>query len=285
MISVQEILTSIDIGLIFGIVAVGIYLTFRTINFADLTCDGSFVLGAAVSSVLVKYGTNPYIALFVSLIAGGIIGLCTGILHVKVKISDLLSGIIVAFILYSINLRIMGNAPNITFMDNESVFSGRDTTLTLAGITFFTIAALISLLFSGFGLKLRSTGYNRKFGPIIGINIKSMIIIGLMLSNSMIALGGGLFSQYQGFCDISEGTGTLVSGLASVVIGEKVLQFKKEPLLILSCIVGSIIYRIFINIALNSDVFGIKTSDINLVTGFMIISIIAARRMKKNDCA
>ncbi|MDR1475172.1 MAG: hypothetical protein LBI30_01465 [Holosporales bacterium] len=268
IISPQELLTCFEIGIIFGSVAVGVYLTFRTINFADLTCDGSFVLGAAVSAVLIKNGVDPYLSLFCSVLLGGVAGLLTGILNVKFGITDLLSGIIVAFMLYSVNLRVMGNSPNITFVSSENTFL----------ITFPLALCLICLLSSGFGLKLRAIGYNKQFALTVGTNVELMTIIGLMLSNAMISLGGGLFSQYQGFCDVSQGVGALVTGLASVVIGEKVLPFKKEPFIVLSCIAGSILYRVFINIALHSDLLAIRTQDFNLITGVIIILIMIKRK-------
>ncbi|MDR0942515.1 MAG: hypothetical protein LBM19_02795 [Holosporales bacterium] len=286
MLNAQELLTSLDVGLIFGVVAIGIYLTFRTINFADLTCDGSFVFGAAVTAVLVKQGFNPYFALVVSSAAGVVAGFLTGILHVKFKISDLLSGIIVAFMLYSINLRIMGDSPNITFIDEattfSNAFSNRNTTLTIATLIAPIALSLIYLLFSGFGLRLRAVGYNKQLASINGTNVKLTTIVGLMISNAIISLGGGMFSQYQGFCDISQGTGTLVAGLASVVIGEKILPFRREPLIILSCVVGSVLYRIFINMALHSDILGVKTQDVNLITGITIIAIMVIKRRKQN---
>ncbi|MDR1032319.1 MAG: hypothetical protein LBL30_04355 [Holosporales bacterium] len=268
IIPLQELITSAEIGLIFGSVAIGIYLTFRTINFADLTCDGSFVLGAAVAAVLARNGFDPYLALFCSALLGGLAGLLTGVLNVKFGISDLLSGIIVAFMLYSINLRVMGSAPNVTF--------------EAYGNTLFVVAplalGLMFLLASGFGLKLRAVGYSQQFALTFGTNVGLMTIVGLMLSNAMISLGGGLFSQYQGFCDVSQGVGTLVTGLASVVIGEKVIPFKKAPYLIISCVVGSILYRVFISIALHSNLLGIKTQDLNLITGLLIVLIMLPRQ-------
>ncbi|MDR0744860.1 MAG: hypothetical protein LBE97_02815 [Holosporales bacterium] len=280
MIGMQEILTSLNIGLIFGIVAIGIFLTFRTINFADMTCDGSFVLGASVSAVLIKYDVNPYIALVTSFISGGIAGFCTGILNVKFRIADLLSGIIIAFMLYSINLRIMEDAPNITLIDKTTIFENDTQSFVATAIILFLILGVVFMLFSKFGLKLRAVGYNQRFASISGININFMKIAGLMISNALIATGGGLFTNYQGFCDISGGIGTLVCGLASVIIGERILRFKKEPLFILSCVIGSIIYRIFINIALHGDILGIKTQDINLITGGLIIAIIIMKKGK-----
>jgi putative ABC transport system permease protein len=280
MMSLQELLTSIEVGFIFGSVAIGIYLTFRTINFTDLTCDGSFVLGASVSAVLIKCGMNPYLSLLISFVSGGIAGLSTGILNIKFKITDLLSGIIVAFMLYSVNLRVLGNSPNITFVDCPTVFSSGNT--ILLAMLVMVLLSLIYLLSSGFGLKLRAIGYNKQFALTSGINVKLMTIIGLMLSNAMISFGGGLFSQYQGFCDASQGTGTLVIGLASVVLGERILLFRREPLLILSCIAGSILYRILIGLALHSDVLGIGTQDLNLITGAIIILIMLTKRRTKN---
>jgi putative ABC transport system permease protein len=175
----------------------------------------------------------------------------------------------------------MGNSPNITFVDCPTVFSSGAPMLSTI-ILIMVLLSLIYLLSSGFGLRLRAIGYNKQFALNSGINVKLMTIIGLMLSNAMISFGGGLFSQYQGFCDASQGTGTLVIGLASVVIGERILSFKKEPLLILSCIVGSILYRILIGIALHSDVLGIGTQDLNLITGAIIILIMLTKGERKN---
>ncbi|MDR1475750.1 MAG: hypothetical protein LBI20_00315 [Holosporales bacterium] len=282
MIAIQEILTSIDVGLIFGIVAIGIYLTFRTINFADLTCDGSFALGASVSATLIVNGANPYLASIISLISGGIAGLLTGILNIKFKIADLLSGIIIAFMLYSVNLRIMGNSPNITFAESDSIFASSCVSFTIFSIILCLTLIIVYLLFSRFGLRLRAIGYNKQFAAISGININSMTIAGVSSSNALIALGGSLFSQYQGFCDISQGFGTLVIGLTSVVIGEKIFSFKKEPLLIFSCVLGSILYRIFINVALHGNSLGIGTQDLNLITGLITIVAMLIRKKYKN---
>ncbi|MDR2598254.1 MAG: hypothetical protein LBC25_00810 [Holosporales bacterium] len=282
MIAMQEILTSIDVGLIFGVVSIGIYLTFRTINFADLTCDGSFALGSAVSATLIVNGVNPYLASVVSLVSGGAAGFLTGILNIKFKIADLLAGIIVAFMLYSVNLRIMNNAPNITLADEGVLFPGTNTSLAIFTIILFLVLIIVYLLFSRFGLKLRAVGYNRQFAVISGINTNLMTIAGVSISNALIALGGSLFSQYQGFCDISQGFGSLVIGLTSVIIGEKIFSFRKEPLIIVSCVFGSILYRVFINVALHGSTFGIGTQDLNLLTGFMTIGALLIRKRCRN---
>jgi putative ABC transport system permease protein len=175
----------------------------------------------------------------------------------------------------------MGNSPNITFVDSRTVFSG--STLTIFAMVAIPVLLVIGVLLSNFGLKLRAIGYNKKFAAISGINVRGMIVIGLILSNALIALGGSLFCQYQSFCDVSCGTGMLVVGLTSVVIGEKVLPFKKEAFIVASCVIGSVLYRIFISIALHSGVFGLKTQDLNLITGIVIVAVmVVKRRGRKN---
>ena len=160
----QEVIMTTDVGLIYGLVAVGVYLTFRTINFADMTCDGSFVFGSSVCATLIQGGASPGIAMLFATIAGGIAGLFTGILNVYCKISDLLSGIIVAFMLYSINLKVMGGMPNITLNDLEL---SMNSCAILAIIVPLTVL-LVYLLFTDFGLALRSIGYNKRFSEVMG---------------------------------------------------------------------------------------------------------------------
>ncbi|MDR2458624.1 MAG: hypothetical protein LBD43_00820 [Holosporales bacterium] len=271
MIGIQELLTSIEVGLILGIVAIGVFTTFKTINFADMTCDGSFVSGAAVTAVLIRGGINPYLAILASMIAGGIAGVLTAVLNVKYKIADLLAGIIVAYMLYSVNLMVMGNSPSVTFVDHRTIFS--DSSLPAVVVMTMLVTAVTCMMFSSFGLKLRAVGYNKQFATTHGIDVDKITILGLAMSNAMIASGGSIFSQFQGFSDVSGGFGMLVMGLASIIVGTNVLPFKREPLLILSCIAGSILYRLFINVALHSDALGIKTQNLNLVTGVIMIGI------------
>jgi putative ABC transport system permease protein len=281
MIGFEELIASLEIGLIYGIVAAGIYLTFRVINFPDLTCDGSFPFGAAVSAVMIQAGYDPYISVIFALVAGGLAGFLTGILNVYLKIEDLLAGIIVAFMLYSVNLRVMGSSPNITFVDANTIFTDGNVTLKIGLIVLFVAALLSYILITDFGLGLRSIGQNRQFASSCGINVKATTIIGLTLSNAMIGMCGSIFAQHQCFCDISQGVGCLVMGLASVIIGEKILRLGNIVYSIAACVVGSVIYRIFIAFAIHSDFFGFKTQDLNLVTGLMIIVVMASR---KNKC-
>lgn len=296
MLSFNELTVAVEIGVIYGLLALGVYLAFRTINFPDLTCDGSFVAGAAISSVIIKSGLNPFAGLFFAAIAGGMSGILTGILNIKLKIEDLLSGIIVAFMLYSINLRIMGTNPNISLVNEITLFNyGKPLTVgaVIACLLVFFIAYLLN---SDFGLGLRSIGQNKLFASANGVNVNAMIIFGLALSNALAGMCGAVFTQYQGFCDVSQGMGSLINGLASVIIGEKLLlklpkvkrthaagikerAFLKIFSVIFSCIIGSVAYRVFIAIAINSDIFHLKTQDLNLVAGLLIIFVM--RRRKK----
>jgi len=276
----NELLMSLEIGLIYGIVAIGIYYTFRIIDFPDLTCDGSFVLGMAVSSVLIKGGVSPAISLFIATIAGGLSGCVTGILNVYFKVTELLSGILVAFMLYSINLKVMGGLPNIAIITEKTLFSGSNTVALLALICAVVWGVTSYILVTDWGLALRSIGQNRWLAIMNGISVQNMTIIGLIISNALIGLSGGLFSQYQGFADIGAGAGTIIIALAAVMIGEKVFVFRSPFITIFGCIIGSVIYRLVISFALHGEIFGLETQDLNLVTGLMVIGIMNLRKRK-----
>nr|MBP9693969.1 hypothetical protein [Alphaproteobacteria bacterium] len=271
--SLNELLMSLDLGLIYGIIAIGIYLSFRILNFTDLTCDGSFVLGSATSSILIKLGFSPILAIMMSCLAGGCAGLVTAFLNLRFKINDLLSGILVAFMLYSLNLRIMGGQPNLVLFDNKTIFTGLNSLYILSIISISIILLIAYLLQTDFGLGLRSIGQNKRLAVNNGISIPKMTLIGLSLSNGLIAFGGGLFSQHQEFSDVGSGFGTIIIGLASIIIGEKCFQNRSLWVSILSCVFGSILYRLFISIALHSDALGLESSDLNLITGLLITSI------------
>jgi putative ABC transport system permease protein len=278
--TLSEIIMSLEIGLIYGIVAIGVYLAFRIIDFPDLTCDGSFVLGMAVSAILIKSGYGPWASLLISLIFGCIAGLITGILNVCFKVSNLLSGILVAFMLYSINLHVMGGVPNITLIDLNTIFTNVSVLAVLAVISIVICLLLGYLLVTDFGLALRSIGQNKKLAQNIGVNVQAATIIGLALSNGLIAFGGALFNQHQSFADVGSGVGTVIVGLASVMIGEKVLPYRSMLIQIISCLLGSIIYRLLIGFALHSEVLGLETQDLNLITGLMIIGIMYIPKFK-----
>ena len=283
MITLNELSMSLELGLIYAIVAMGIYITFRIINISDLSCDGSFVLGAATSSALIKAGMNPALALLIAVLAGGASGSITGFLITRLKISDLLSGILVAFMLYSINLKVMGGLPNIALIGQATVFSFSPSLILLPAIVFIVFAFLGYMLYTHFGLAFRSIGQNPLLAKTMGVNVRLMTMIGLILSNALISLSGGLLSQSQGFADVGSGIGTVIIGLASVIIGERLLPFRSIGVKLIACVLGSIVYRLLMSVALHSEILGLETQDMNLITGLLVIAIMTFSR-RRSEC-
>lgn len=273
MLASAELIKCLELGLLFGIVAIGIYLTFRVIDFPDLTCDGTFVLGSAVSAILVYKDVNPYIALILAIIAGGIAGCVTAILHSWLRVSSLLSGILVAFMLYSVNLDIMLGNPNIVLLGKHTIFQNCSPSYMLIAIVILLIFGLSYFLSTDFGLALKSIGQNKRLALNGGINVARFTLIGLALSNALVALGGALFTQVEGFGDITLGVGTIIFGLAAVMIGEKLLPYRHIAIALLACIAGSIIYRVLITLALHNEWIGLRTKDLNLVTGILVVLV------------
>lgn len=278
--SYEELIISFELGIIYGIVAIGIYITFRVIDFPDLSCDGSFVLGAAVSSVMMKYSYNPWIALLCGALAGAVAGGITSLIHIRFKISDLLSGILVAFMLYSINLKIMGGIPNISLIDKVTIFSSSNKVTLLIIMSLIISSSVAYILLTDWGLALRSISYNKRLALNVGVRINKLTAIALIASNALIAFSGGLFSQHQEFVDISQGNGTIIIGLAAVIIGERITKNNSIWVAVVSCVTGSIIYRIFISLALYSEMLGLQSQDLNLITGLLVIIIMIKKNVK-----
>jgi len=271
-------LGAIEIGLIFGLVALGVFLSFRIINFPDLTVDGSFPLGGAVAAALIVSGWNPFVATAVAMLAGALAGYLTAWLNVRLRIMQLLASILVMIALYSVNLRIMGK-PNVALINDPTVFSLvefggiPDYWLKPLVLLVIVIAAklLIDLFFaSEAGLAMRATGNNPRMARAQGISTDRLTVWGLALSNALVALAGALFVQTQGGADISMGIGTIVIGLAAVIIGETILPARSLVITTLACILGAVLYRFFIALALNSDFIGLKAQDLNLVTAVLV---------------
>ncbi len=271
-------LGAIEIGLIFGLVALGVFLSFRIINFPDLTVDGSFPLGGAVAAAMIVAGVNPFVATAAAIVAGAAAGYLTAWLNVKLKIMQLLASILVMIALYSVNLRIMGK-PNVALISEPTVFS----LVAIDGIPEFWLKPLLLLVIvvvakglidlffaSEAGLAMRATGGNPRMARAQGISTDRMTLWGLALSNALVALAGALFVQTQGGADISMGIGTIVIGLAAVIIGETILPARSLVLTTLACILGAVLYRFFIALALNSDFIGLKAQDLNLVTAVLV---------------
>jgi len=271
-------LGAIEIGLIFGLVALGVFLSFRIINFPDLTVDGSFPLGGAVSAALIVAGWNPFAATAAAIVAGGLSGYLTAWLNVRLRIMQLLASILVMIALYSVNLRIMGK-PNVALINDATVFSMLEfggmpdywlKPLVLLGVVM-AVKVLIDLFFaSEAGLAMRATGSNPRMARAQGISTDRLTVWGIALSNALVALAGALFAQSQGGADISMGIGTIVIGLAAVIIGETILPARSLVVTTLACVLGAVLYRFFIAVALNGDFIGLQAYDLNLVTAVLV---------------
>ncbi|HOV18246.1 ABC transporter permease [Ottowia sp.] len=271
-------LGSLEIGLIFALVALGVFISFRIVNFPDMTVDGSFPLGGAVAATLLVAGWNPITATAAAFVAGALAGFTTGWLHVKLKIMQLLAGILVMIALYSINLRVMGK-PNQPLLDTPTVFSAFSgeafpgpwvTPLVLLAITLVVKFALDWYFASEVGLAMRATGGNARMARSLGVSTDRLSLVALALSNGIVALAGALFAQSQGGADVSMGIGTIVIGLAAVIIGETILPGRSIAIATLGCIVGAVLYRMLIALGLNSDFIGLKAQDLNLVTAVLV---------------
>jgi putative ABC transport system permease protein len=269
---------AIEIGLIYGLVALGVLLSFRVLNFPDLTVDGSFPLGAAVAASAIVNGTNPYFATLLAILAGALAGLVTALLNVHFRILHLLASILTMIALFSINLRIMGR-PNVALLGEPTVltpFEGlgvRSMLLrpALVGIAVALVMLLLTrFLASDYGLALRATGANPRMARAQGIATGRAICLGMALSNALVALAGALFAQTNGFADITIGTGTIVVGLAAVIIGETLLPARRLGAAVVATVLGSILYRLAVAFALNAHVLGLEASDLNLVTAVLV---------------
>ena len=268
-----QITGAVELGLIYSLVAIGIFLSFRTLQFPDLTVDGSFPLGAGVSASLITLGWDPLIAIIVAMGAGALSGLVTALLSTRLKMLNLVAGIVTMTALYSINLRVMGG-PNIPLLGQKTVFSEYLTFLnplaTLALITLGMLALTYGFLSTQLGLAIRATGSNARMSRANGVNDHHMIWIGISFSNALVALSGALFTQVYGIADITSGTGTIVSGLAAVIIGEAILSSRKILPALLSCLLGAITYQLTIAMALNLGDFGMRSSDRNLISAILV---------------
>jgi len=273
---------AIEQGLAYGIAALGVFLTYRVLNFPDLTVDGSFVTGAAIASVLlVQYGVDPFTVLLVAFVAGGIAGLITGLLNTRLGITNLLAGVLTMIMLYSINLRIMGR-PNLSLLRVstatrvvDAAWSPLGSFSILAFIGILTIA--IKLLLDAFlrteiGFALRATGDSERMITAQGVNTKTMKLLGLALSNGLVALSGALVAQYSGFADVGMGLGTIVTGLAAVIIGGTLIRSSRVGWMTTSVLLGSLVYRIAVILALRYGyVIGFQASDLKLITSLLVI--------------
>ena len=282
-------LGAIEIGLIFGLVALGVYLSFRVVNFPDLTVDGSFPLGGAVAAALIVAGTDPFVATAAAVAAGAMAGWLTAYLNVRLRIMQLLASILVMIALYSVNLRIMGK-PNVALIAEPTVFTlpafAAVPEMWLKPLLLLVVVAVAKIgidayFASASGLAMRATGGNPRMARAQGISTDRYTLGALALANALVALAGALFVQTQGGADISMGIGTIVIGLAAVIIGETLMPARRLWVTTLAVVLGAVLYRFFIAAALNTDFMGLKAQDLNLVTAVLVALALLVPQFKR----
>ena len=299
------LLGATTIGLILALLALGVYLSFRIFNFPDITADGSITLGASVTATLLVHHWSPWLATLAGFAAGVLAGAITGVLHTKFKINGLLSGILVMTALYSVNLHVMGKS-NVPLLNEATLASQaeslgsrllhttngdlnifgwsvgvRDAAMLVCVLGLVIFAGLVLYLFfrTNLGTAMRATGDNPQMIRALGVSVDFILILGLALSNGLIALAGSLVAQYQGFADVQMGIGMVVWGLASVIIGEALVGSHRIGLLITGAVMGSVIFRLLVAIALR---WGLNPNDLKLITAaFVFVALIAPALLRK----
>ena len=288
-------LGAVEQGLVYGIMVIGVYLTFRILDFPDLTVDGSLPLGASISAVAITHGINPYLSLIFALAGGFVAGMVTAVLNTKFKILHLLASILTMIALYSINIRIMGG-PNIALLGADTVFDaviaagvpGRYAGILIFGAFGICVTAFIVwFLKTELGMAILATGDNAKMITSLGVNTHAVIILGVGLSNALVALSGALVAQNQGAADVGMGIGTIIAGLASVIIGETVFGHSSIARAFIAALLGSVVYRLAIALALGLEFgdFSFNPSDLNLITSVLVIIALIAPNIKKKVAA
>ena len=268
---------TIEQSLIFAIMVLGVYISFRILNFPDMTVDGTFPLGAAISAKLLTLGVNPYLTLLVALIAGAAAGAITGLIHVKLKVKDLLAGILVMTALYSVNLRVMGKS-NIPLFEEDNIFNTEySMMITIVVLILISKFLLDYLLKTKFGFALKALGDNENLIVSLGLNEEKYKIYGLMIANAFVAFSGAVLAQYQGFADVGMGTGIIVIGLASIIIGDTLFGKRRKLAGTTIVIIGSILYRGVIAVTLS---MGMDASDLKLITSIIVIIILWIQKQK-----
>lgn len=281
-------------GLVFGLVAMGVYLTFRVLSFPDLSVDGTFPLGAAVAAVLIVTGVNPFLATLCAFCSGLGAGLITGLLNTRLRLPALLAGIIIMVALYSVNLRIMGGA-NVSLLREVTAFDKvaelkvakllgySSGSIEVSIILALVISIIVFLTLNWFlrteiGLALRATGDNEQMVRALGSDTNKNILLGCAISNGLVALAGAVVAQGQGFADVGMGIGMIVMGLASVIIGEALVRPRGVARLLLAVVVGAFVYRLLIIIALR---LGMAPGDLKLITAVLVIIVLAVPYIRK----
>ncbi|MBV7260546.1 ABC transporter permease [Photobacterium sp. WH24] len=285
---------TLEIGLVYGLVALGVYLTFRVLDFPDLSVDGSFPMGAAVAATAIVAGVNPWMATMLAILAGGMCGLVTAFLAVRCGILHLLASILTMIAAFSINIRIMGR-PNLALLGDDTILTpfenfAFETGLDAGLVRLAVVLALVifsgwfvtRLLASDFGLGLRATGVNSRMVSAQGGSTALYTYFGLALSNAFVGFSGALFAQTNNFADVTSGVGTIVVGLAAVILGQTLIPGRKIWVAVIAVILGSVLYRLAVAFALSSGMFGLQASDLNLITAVLVALALIAPKMKRN---
>jgi len=286
---ISILLGALSLGLLWAIMVIGVYLTYRILNIADLSVEGTLPLGAAVAARLITEGVNPWVATLCALLSGLIGGLITGLLHTKLKIPALLAGILTMLAMWSINLRVMGGArgrSNAPLLRVETIYTflgslgiSKTYASLILGSLFVIAVALIIYWFFGteLGASIRATGSNPNMVRAQGVDTNGMIILGLMISNGLVGLSGALISQYQGYYDVQMGIGSIVIGLASLIIGEVIFGTRSFKNSLVSVVLGAVIYRIIIALVLKA---GMNSNDLKLFTAVTVAICLALPMFK-----
>ncbi|EOE2119091.1 ABC transporter permease [Vibrio vulnificus] len=280
---------ALEIGLLYGLVALGVYLTFRVLDFPDLSVDGSFPMGAAVAATAIVAGVNPWLATGMAILAGAMTGWVTAFLAVRCGILHLLASILTMIAAFSINIRIMGR-PNLALLGEETILTPFESLgdpmfirpLVVGVLVLISSWLVVRLLNSDFGLGLRATGVNARMVRAQGGSTSFYTYFGLALSNSFVGFAGALFAQTNSFADVTSGVGTIVVGLAAVILGQTLIPGRKIWVAVVAVIVGSVLYRLAVAFALSSGMFGLQASDLNLVTAVLVAIALIAPKLKGN---
>ncbi|WP_367988561.1 ABC transporter permease [Vibrio sp. NTOU-M3] len=280
---------ALEIGLLYGLVALGVYLTFRVLDFPDLSVDGSFPMGAAVAATAIVAGINPWIATLMAIMAGAATGWVTAFLAVRCGILHLLASILTMIAAFSINIRIMGK-PNMALLGEETILTPFEAIgdpvlirpLIVGLLVLVSAWLVVRLLNSDFGLALRATGVNARMVSAQGASTSFYTYFGLALSNGFVGFAGALFAQTNSFADVTSGVGTIVVGLAAVILGQTLIPGRKIWVAVVAVIVGSVLYRLAVAFALSTGMFGLQASDLNLVTAVLVAIALIAPKIKGN---
>jgi putative tryptophan/tyrosine transport system permease protein len=281
-------LGALEAGLLFGLVALGTLLTFRILKFPDITVEGSFPLGAAVAATLIAHGVDPYLATGCAALAGAAAGSVTIFMNVRLRILHILAGILVSVGLYSVNLRVMGR-PNTPLLGHDTVFTPlsklplpTDWAVPIALLVTIGVLVLVLTRFlqSEVGLAMRATGANERMAAANGVDTDRMKWLGLALGNALVALGGALFAQSQGAADISMGVGVIVVGFAAVIGGAVLVPQRGMLLVLASAVIGAVVYKLIVSLALSLGGFGITPSDLNIITAILVSLALVAPDVK-----